>query len=465
MSDVSHGAGQWPRTSDGRSNRRTPRPALTVAVILGLFIGSAIAGGCSTIAASVPSPKLSALIPTSEKVTSTTTVQLTEAGPTEQIVETAMSCRLGYITCGNLPPFYNGGGYPSRDLFLLAWNDSTRHWSVVFDAAKTTLFPERYGFISQIKTSTITPTKGTTDLVVSALLTPGANSQLNVGIVHYNGKTASLSYSDSFLDGISAHVTGASSHQLLQLTLGWITDADPVAGPVRSYIQMIGWESQAHGLPGSYRVVSDNRSWLGVSISVEPSDISTPTIPNSPIVLSVVPDSPAFGVLKPGDTLLGVEGVSPRANLIGSPVIDQIVSQQPGTRIALSIERGGSERVVDVTLSSYASKAHNEYADGLLGLPYLGVETADLTPQFRQKDGIATKSGAVIIGVMSGSPADNAGLVAGDVIVAVDSQRITDTQDLSGPIPRLVSLPTWTQLADSLPESKWPEAGRQRHHQ
>ena len=197
--------------------------------------------------------------------------------------------------------------------------------------------------------------------------------------------------------------------------------------------------SRAHGRPGKYGVVADTRSWLGVSVAVEPSDSSTA---NDPTVLSAVPGSPAIGVLQPGDTLLGVEGVSPRAGLLGSPVIDEIASQQPGTRIALSIERSGSERVVNLTLSSYGSKAHEAYADNPIGLPYLGVEAADLTPQLRRKDGMVAEIGVVVIGVTSGSSAADAGLADGDVIVSVGSHRITDTQDLSDAVA-LASGTSW----------------------
>jgi S1-C subfamily serine protease len=177
-----------------------------------------------------------------------------------------------------------------------------------------------------------------------------------------------------------------------------------------------------------YSVVADTKSWLGVSVSAEPPDTS---IPNNPTVLSTVPGSPASGVLEAGDTILGVEGVSPRVDLIGPPVIDQIASRQPGTRVALSIERGGSEKVVNLTLSSYASKAYQAYAENSTGFPELGVEAADLTSQLRKKDGIAANRGAAIVGLVSGSPAEGAGMAVGDVIVSVDSHQVTDTQDFS----------------------------------
>jgi len=64
------------------------------------------------------------------------------------------------------------------------------------------------------------------------------------------------------------------------------------------------------------------------------------------------------------------------------------------------------------------------------GGAYLGVEVAPLTSQLRQQYGFTPQSGAVILSVDLGSPADRAGLVQGDVIVAVDGKAVTSDTDL-----------------------------------
>ena len=139
MSGVSHAPGWW-RTSDDQRNRSLRVPLLVVGSILCLVVGACHRHCPCAGRGEDSTPKLSALIPPSEQVTSVTSVRLTPTGPKEEIVKTSMSCQLGYLACGNLPPFYNGGGYPSRDLLLLAWNQVVGHWVIVFDAAKSTLF-------------------------------------------------------------------------------------------------------------------------------------------------------------------------------------------------------------------------------------------------------------------------------------------------------------------------------------
>ena len=61
---------------------------------------------------------------------------------------------------------------------------------------------------------------------------------------------------------------------------------------------------------------------------------------------------------------------------------------------------------------------------------YLGVDITTLTPALRQQYGFTPTSGAVILSVVSGSPAAKAGLVQGDVIVNIDGTPITSADDL-----------------------------------
>ena len=61
---------------------------------------------------------------------------------------------------------------------------------------------------------------------------------------------------------------------------------------------------------------------------------------------------------------------------------------------------------------------------------YLGVDITTLTPALRQQYGFTPTSGAVILSVVSGSPAAKAGLVQGDVIVNMAGTDITSAEDL-----------------------------------
>ena len=65
---------------------------------------------------------------------------------------------------------------------------------------------------------------------------------------------------------------------------------------------------------------------------------------------------------------------------------------------------------------------------------YLGVDITTLTSSLRQQYGFTPTQGAVVLSVVSGSPADKAGLVQGDVIVDIDGTAITSAETLQNTI-------------------------------
>ncbi len=68
---------------------------------------------------------------------------------------------------------------------------------------------------------------------------------------------------------------------------------------------------------------------------------------------------------------------------------------------------------------------------------YLGVQvmTAPLTPAMRQRHGLQQESAALVVEVEEGGPAASAGVLVGDVILAVDGQIIQHV----GQLPRLIN--------------------------
>ncbi|MBT5483440.1 MAG: Do family serine endopeptidase [Gammaproteobacteria bacterium] len=73
-----------------------------------------------------------------------------------------------------------------------------------------------------------------------------------------------------------------------------------------------------------------------------------------------------------------------------------------------------------------------EYGEVSRGM--LGVRITDLTPDVVDALDLQVSSGAVVSSVEPDSPADNAGIQAGDVIVAVDDASITGASDLRNTI-------------------------------
>lgn len=69
-------------------------------------------------------------------------------------------------------------------------------------------------------------------------------------------------------------------------------------------------------------------------------------------------------------------------------------------------------------------------AEGRVVRPWLGVEVTTVTPIIQQHYDLSVNSGALVTSVTSGSPAKEAGLRAGDVIVRLDNENISTASEL-----------------------------------
>jgi putative serine protease PepD len=68
------------------------------------------------------------------------------------------------------------------------------------------------------------------------------------------------------------------------------------------------------------------------------------------------------------------------------------------------------------------------------GKALLGVEVISNTPELQSQYGLRVADGAVVVSVVSGSPADQAGIKLGDVIVRYDSRAVTSSEDLQSDV-------------------------------
>lgn len=64
------------------------------------------------------------------------------------------------------------------------------------------------------------------------------------------------------------------------------------------------------------------------------------------------------------------------------------------------------------------------------GRPWLGVQMQPVTEEIAAYLELPAAAGALVVGVIPGSPADNAGLVQGDVILQVDNQKVGNPDDV-----------------------------------
>jgi serine protease Do len=143
------------------------------------------------------------------------------------------------------------------------------------------------------------------------------------------------------------------------------------------------------------------------------------------LIASVTPNSPASRAgLKEGDVVTAVNGQPVET---GSDLQVIVSEDAPGSKIALDVIRNGRAETMDLTVGEYhkdqeVAAATNEEP----GHPRLGIAISDLTPDVRQQLNLPTDvKGVAVAQVQPGSPAEDAGLSGGDVILEINRKPVT----------------------------------------
>lgn len=215
--------------------------------------------------------------------------------------------------------------------------------------------------------------------------------------------------------------------------------------------QVVGVNSQIYSRSGGYMGVSFaipinvvknvtdqlktsgqvSRGWLGVEIqNVEPKLAQSLSLSQTKgaLVASVLPDSPADKAgIQAGDVITGfnnlvVESANTLPLLVGSTTI--------GKSVPVEVWRAGKAVTLNATIEKLPSKEGTTVADAKEAKGALGVAVAELTQQERDKNSALKEQGVAVREVQADSPAAEAGIEVGDIILSVDNTAIKDSATL-----------------------------------
>ena len=186
---------------------------------------------------------------------------------------------------------------------------------------------------------------------------------------------------------------------------------------------------------------SVTRGWLGIQLQEVTTEIAAAIglkEPGGVLVADVIDGTPAQKAgLMDGDVILGIEGEDVKTS---NALSRRVASFPPGRKIDMRVQRDGKIRNIAVTLGqrdetqqTAAAEVPSNDNDSLVAK--VGVRVSDLTAALRQQfRGPDDVDGVVVTAVRPGSPAEDAGLQPGVVILQVDGQPIRSGDDLRGKI-------------------------------
>jgi serine protease Do len=165
-----------------------------------------------------------------------------------------------------------------------------------------------------------------------------------------------------------------------------------------------------------------SRGWLGVVVKQVPSSVSgSPDLMETPgaLVSEVLSDSPAERAgIRPGDVILQFGGRTVRE----VRDLPRMVAETPvGSEAEVGIQRDRKAMTVRIRLGELRDErlARLRPPEAPLGLV-----VQDLTPELAKDLGVPSGPGIAVAHVSPGSPADEAGMRPGDVILEVNRRAV-----------------------------------------
>ncbi len=146
------------------------------------------------------------------------------------------------------------------------------------------------------------------------------------------------------------------------------------------------------------------------------------------LVSSVDPGSPASKAgLRPGDIVLTINGAKVDGRFPEQlPAIQYLIASQPiGSTVALSVKRGTETRSFSVVTEKLESRVGEEGA-----FEKWGVSVRKVSRTYARINQLVDDTGAIVIGVQPGFPADVAGISRGDIITKINQKPITSLDEM-----------------------------------
>jgi len=172
--------------------------------------------------------------------------------------------------------------------------------------------------------------------------------------------------------------------------------------------------------------------WLGVSVQDATEDLAkyfNLTDKKGVIVGDIFKDSPAEkGGMKTGDIIVSFAGKD-----IGNvrELLKSVGSAEVGKKVKIAVLREGKKINLDIEVGERPQELAKAETQAAAEKGWRGLVVSAITPEIAQRLGIEKAGGVVVSEVEPGSPADNAGIMPGDIINEINKQEVKNIDDFN----------------------------------
>jgi len=253
----------------------------------------------------------------------------------------------------------------------------------------------------------------------------GLGNTVTAGIVSYKSRNIGAGPYDDFIQTDAAINPGNSGGPLLN-TAGEVIGINTAIFSQSGGSIGIGFAipiNMAKDLLPQLKAGKVVRGWLGVmiqKITPELKDKLKLKDEKGALVADVTPDSPAHKAgIERGDVIVSFDG----KEIVEMKDLPYIVGATPvGKKVTVDVIRKGEKKSFKIRVGELKEEGETEEAEERE--TNLGMIVEELTPQLARNLGLSETSGLVVAQVQSNSPAAEAGLRQGDLIVEIDQTEI-----------------------------------------
>jgi serine protease Do len=205
--------------------------------------------------------------------------------------------------------------------------------------------------------------------------------------------------------------------------------------------EVVGMNTAIYDLVPQLRTGKVTRGVIGVEVSTNFNRRTAEAmgVKNGGALVTNVP-SPgpaARGGIKPGDVIVEFNGRPVQDNVA---LVSMVMATKPGTTIPVTIVRDKQRQTVNVTIDELDLEMEAGADAGRPTAPEndertatgFGMHVGAITPEIAREAQLPrNRGGAQIVSIDRNSPAFNAGLTAGDIILEVNRQAVTSVAQVS----------------------------------